>query len=122
MGARAAISLGVCAAAASLVAAAQASPAPHVDVLVAFPNGGAHQATVRDGQATVQAVALERGNKSERCAVPAGSALAALARAGVGKLTVWDYGSCSASNPADSGNLFVHAVGHVANGGANGWE
>src|SRR5947209_8161937 len=111
MGARAAISLGVCAAAASIVAAAQASSAPRVEVLVAFPTGGARQVAVSDGQTTVRAVALERGNASERCAVPAGSTLAALVRAGAGKLTVWDYGSCSATNPADSGNLFVHAVG-----------
>jgi hypothetical protein len=86
-------------AAAALVAAATA--------------GAARQSTVVAKQATAKI-----GRR--RCAVGAGTALAALIRSRVAPLALKDFGSCS-SKPADAGQLFVRAIGSDRNAGVNGW-
>jgi hypothetical protein len=55
-----------------------------------------------------------------RCSAPTGTALAALVRSGPGRLRLRDFGSCS-RRPADSGALFVSAIGSDRNRGRNGW-
>src|SRR4051794_41826899 len=56
----------------------------------------------------------------KRCAVAAGTPLAALVRSGIGPLSLRDYGSCS-NNPADAASLFVKGIGSDRNKGSDGW-
>src|SRR4051794_41760994 len=56
----------------------------------------------------------------KRCAVAAGTPLAALVRSGIGPLSLRDYGSCS-NNPADAASLFVKGIGSDRNRGSDGW-
>jgi hypothetical protein len=91
------------AAAASLVAAAPAgAAAPVVNHMVVFEDGSAKVGKVR-----ASATRVKVGRK--RCAVGTGTALAALARARVGKLTFKDFGSCS-SRARDAGGLYVWGI------------
>jgi hypothetical protein len=101
-------------AAAALPAAAAGSPSPRVDQLVVFRDGSvkgndgvrARQAHVRVGR--------------KRCAVPAGTPLAALVVSRASKLGLRDYGSCS-RRPRDAGGLFVKSIGPDVNSGVDGW-
>ncbi|MEA2423038.1 MAG: hypothetical protein QOF55_2137 [Thermoleophilaceae bacterium] len=92
--------------------AAQAAP-PRVAQLVVFKNGDAHQAPVTAASATAHV-----GGK--RCAVGAGTALAALLRSGETGIGLKDYGACS-SHPTDAGGLYVARIRKDAASGANGW-
>lgn len=116
---RLALALTLATTAAALVAvapvpgAAAAAPGPRVRVLVAFRSGAAVERTVRADAATVRV-----GHR--RCAVAAGTPLAALLRAGVGRVALYDYGACS-RRPADSESLYVTAVRREVAGGPDGW-
>jgi len=74
-----------------------------------------------------RAVAAAAGTVSvsgRRCALAAGTPLAALAALrGVGgpAFALRDYGRCGAS-PANSGQLFVYSLGAQSNRGQSGWE
>jgi hypothetical protein len=98
-----------------LVAAAAlpAAAAGKVSQLVVFRDGTSKQKTVQPRRATVRV-----GGK--RCAVPAGTPLAALAVSRVAKLGFRDYGSCSRRS-RDAGGLFVKSIGPDVNRGADGW-
>jgi hypothetical protein len=87
--------------------------APRVNQLVVFRSGSAKQKQVVARAATVRV-----GRR--RCAVGAGTALAALVHSGVGPLRLKDYGSCS-RRAADAAGLFVAAIGPDRNRGQNGW-
>jgi hypothetical protein len=98
-----------------LVAAAAlpAAAAGKVSQLVVFRDGSSKQKTVQPRRATVRV-----GHK--RCAVPAGTPLAALAVSHVAKLGFRDYGSCS-RRARDAGGLFVKSIGPDVNSGVDGW-
>jgi hypothetical protein len=101
-------------AAAALPAAAAGSSPPKVDQLVVFRDGTVKGNNgVRARQATARV-----GHK--RCAVPAGTPLAALVVSRVAKIGFHDYGSCS-RRPRDAGGLFVKSLGPDVNKGADGW-
>lgn len=100
------------------VSARAATGGPYVTTMVVGPRGTLF------GPATVDAAATAVAVAGRRCRVDGGTALAALSGAyGVGGpgFSLHDYGACS-TDPADSGQLFVTAVGGFANRGADGWE
>ena len=101
-------------AAVALAAAAPAhAAAPKVSQLVVFKSGTAVQKSVKATQVNVKVA-------KKRCAVGAGTALAALARSGIGAIQLHDYGSCS-SKPADAAGLYVKRIRKDAAKGVNGW-
>jgi hypothetical protein len=87
--------------------------APRVAQLVVFKSGAADQTNV-----TAAKTAPKVGGK--RCAVGAGTALAALLRSGIGTVHLHDYGSCS-SRPADAAGLYVSRIRKDRAQGVNGW-
>jgi hypothetical protein len=93
--------------------AGTADAAPVVKQLVVFRSGSTRLRSVRAEQSTVKV-------HGDRCAVAAGTPLAALARSRVGTLRLHDYGYCS-SRPQDGGGLFVRRIGQDANHGTDGW-
>jgi hypothetical protein len=109
---RARIAAGAAVALAAAAAPAHAA-APKVAQLVVFKNGSAAQK-----QVTASQVKVTVGKK--RCAVGAGTALAALARSKVGAIQLHDYGSCS-SKPADAAGLYVRRIRKDGAKGLNGW-
>jgi hypothetical protein len=106
------IAAGAVVALAAAVAPAQAA-APRVEQLVVFRNGTAVQK-----QVTASQVKVTVGKK--RCAVGAGTALAALLRSKIGAIRLHDYGSCS-SNPNDAATLYVRRIRKDGAKGLNGW-
>lgn len=91
------------AAATSLVAAAPAgAAAPVVDHMVVFSNGSAKVKKVRASSTRVKV-----GRK--RCAVAAGTPLAALVRARPGTMRLRDYGSCGRRS-RDAGGIYVRGL------------
>jgi hypothetical protein len=85
-----------------------------VQQLVAFPGGDFDQANAVKAAATTATV----GRK--RCAIGAGTPLAALVAKERGKLSMHDYGACS-KRAADAAGLYVRSIkGHRAKG-PNGW-
>ena len=109
---RARIATGAVVALAATAAPAGAA-APNVAQLVVFRNGTAVQK-----QVTASAVKVKVGKK--RCAVGAGTALAALARSKIVTFQLHDYGACS-SNAADAASLYVRRIRKDAAKGPNGW-
>ena len=103
------VALGAIAAAAP----AQALAAPKVEQLVVFKNGDAKQKSVVASKVTVTV-----GKK--RCAVGAGTPLAALLRSKIGAIRLKDYGACS-SKPADAAGLYVARIRKDSAKGVNGW-
>jgi hypothetical protein len=101
------------AAAAFAVAATPASAAPQIEQLVAFRNGDAEQQSVKAAGTSGRV-----GRK--RCAVAAGTPLAALLRSGLPGIRLKDYGSCS-SRPADAAGLYVSRIRKDVAKGVNGW-
>ncbi|HEY3187290.1 MAG TPA: hypothetical protein VGJ70_07435 [Solirubrobacteraceae bacterium] len=99
------------------VLAALAPPAaaavPRADQMVVFRSGKARVSHPSLAQATAKV-------GGRRCAVAAGTPLAALLHSGVGPLSLRDFGSCS-KRPADGGSLFVSAIGPDRNKGSDGW-
>jgi hypothetical protein len=81
--------------------------------MVVFRSGRARVGRVRAGRTTVRV-----GRK--RCAVGAGTALAALVRSRPGRIRLRDFGNCS-RRPRDGGGLFVGGIGRDRNRGQNGW-
>ena len=102
---------------AALLAPAATGPAtaapPEIRQMVVFPSGAAVTKEIRALEATVRV-----GRR--RCAVAAGTALAALTRSRVARLRLRDFGSCS-HRPRDGGGLFVSAIGSERNRGQDGW-
>ncbi len=106
------IATGAVVALAAAAAPAQAA-APKVEQLVVFRSGTAAQK-----QVTAAQVKVKVGKK--RCAVGAGTALAALARSKIGAIQLHDYGSCS-SNARDAAGLYVKRIRKDGAKGLNGW-
>jgi hypothetical protein len=97
-----------------LTAAAPArAAAPVVDELVVFKDGTSKTAAVR-----AASVHVKVGRRS--CAVPAGTALAALVKLKPGKLGLTDYGSCS-SRARDAGGLYVRSIASDKARKEDGW-
>jgi hypothetical protein len=95
----------VAAAASSLVAAAPAgAAAPVVRQMVVGKDGSARKI----GTVRASATRVKVGRK--RCAVGAGTPLAALVRGKVGTLRFTDFGSCG-SRARDAGGLYVRGIG-----------
>ena len=107
------VRVALVAVAAALVVAAPVHAAPRVGQLVVFKNGAAVQKQVTASSTTVKV-----GKK--RCAVPAGTPLAALLKSKIGTIKLHDYGSCS-SNPNDAATLYVRRIRKDAAKGPNGW-
>ena len=105
------------ASAALWAAPATAAPAPRVSVMTVG------QARMAHGPVSVIARTTTLSIGRRRCAVAAGTPLAALeaARRGGGpSFRLRDYGSCS-RRPVDAGALFVSQVGADRNRGRDGW-
>ena len=90
-----------------------AASAPAVRQLVVFRSGRAVQKTVRARAATVRV-------SGRRCALAAGTPLAALVRSRPGRIGLHDFGSCS-RRARDSGQLFVRSIRGDRNRGQDGW-
>jgi hypothetical protein len=90
-----------------------AAAASRIHQLVVFRDGH-----VRIAQPSLAGTSVKVGGK--RCAVAGGTPLAALARSGIGPLSLRDYGSCS-KRAADASSLFVAAIGSDRNTGSDGW-
>jgi hypothetical protein len=96
-----------------LAPAAAHAASPTVGQLVAFRDGSAEQR-----QVTAHAATARVG--SRRCAVAAGTPLAALVRSGVGPLRIRDYGECS-GRAVDAAGLYVASIAGERARGQNGW-
>jgi hypothetical protein len=99
--------------------AAGAARAPRVDTMVVTRAG----TPLADGPHAVVARATRVRVGARRCAVAAGTPLAALAglrRAGGPAFRVRDYASCS-RRTADASGLYVSAIGGVRARGQDGW-
>jgi hypothetical protein len=90
-----------------------AKPAPTLRQMVVFRSGRA--VTTR-----VSSRGLRARVGSKRCAVAAGTALAALLRDPPARVRLRDFGSCS-RRPRDGGQLFVRGIGPDLNSGRDGW-
>ena len=90
-----------------------AAAASRVQQMVVFRDGHARASQPSMAQTTVRV-------GKRRCAVPAGTPLAALVRSGIGPLSLRDFGSCS-PRAADAGSLFVSGIGSDRNKGSDGW-
>ena len=100
--------------AAAAVAPAEATAAsPTIGQLVAFRDGSAKQREVVAHAATARV-----GDR--RCAVGAGTPLAALIRSNVGPLRIRDYGECS-QRTVDAAGLYVAKIRGDRARGRNGW-
>jgi hypothetical protein len=96
-----------------------AQQAPEVQTMVVGTGG-----SILAGDRWVSADAMTLTVAGRTCAVAAGTPLAVLAavrRAGGPGFAVRDYGRCG-SSPANSGQLFVYAIGGEMNRGQSGWE
>jgi hypothetical protein len=105
--------LGGLAAVALALPPAAVAAAPKVRQLVVFRSGEALQKTTSTRTATVRV-------GGRRCAVGAGTALAALVRSRPGQLRLLDFSACS-TRPRDSGGLFVTRIRSDRNSGERGW-
>jgi len=83
--------------------------------MVVFPGGKTRLKRVSSRAATV------RVSRRRRCRVGSRLPLAVLWRSRVGRVRLRDYGSCSRRRAADSGGLFVRAIGRHRNRGRHGW-
>ena len=106
----AAVALSAAAAPASAYAAA-----PRVDVRVVYPPNGEY-----DQKTAIKAAATTVRVGSRRCAVGAGTPLAALVRLVGRQAHVRDYGSCS-KRARDAAGLYVLSIGGDRAKGMNGW-
>jgi len=113
VGTVAALAVALLAAPAVAAGPASAAPAPLVEQMVVLGGRTAGPEEVRAAAATV------RVGRS-RCAVAAGTPLAALVRSRVARLGLKDFGSCS-RRARDGGGLFVNAIGRLRNRGSDGW-
>lgn len=98
--------------------AAKRRPGASVAVMVVGRSG-----EVLSAARAVKAKATTTRASGRRCLVGAStplSALLAATRKGP-SLSVKDFGSCSATNALDAGQLFVRAIGGQSNEGADGW-
>jgi hypothetical protein len=95
-------------------AAAAAAP-PRVDVMVVG------KTRVLRSPVSVLARASNVQAGSRRCAIAAGTPIAALAALRAPSFAVRDYGSCSQTSPGASELLYVTRIGGDAAGGTRGW-
>lgn len=109
---------GLAAFAAALALAGPAAAAPLVEAMVAGRGGIVVPATRVRAAAT--SVAVAGRHCSVAAATPLAALLAATTRAPALSIGLHDYGHC-ASSPADSGQLFVNALGGERNVGQDGW-
>ena len=114
----AALALAAVAAASAAASAGSAgdgrvAAAPQVRQLIVFRDGTAVTKTISTRATRVRV-------EGRRCAVGDGTALAALARSGPGRIRLRDFGSCS-NRPRDAAGLFVEAIRGDVNRGQNGW-
>jgi hypothetical protein len=93
--------------------AADSAAAPRIEQLVVSRSGEAVQRTVLARQTRISV-------RGRRCAVGAGTALAALARSRPGSLRVRDFGACSA-DPRDASGVIVTRIRTDRNRGQRGW-
>ena len=100
---------------AALAPAAPAATAPRLELMVAG------RSQVLRGPVEVVARARTVRASERRCAVAAGTPLAALAALRFPSFAVRDFGTCSATSPAASELLYVSRVGPDAARGTNGW-
>jgi hypothetical protein len=112
---RAALLASAAATAAALAVAlpAAGAPGPRIEQLIVFRNGATLSKRVVAGEARVRV-------HGRRCAVAAGTPLAALVRSHPGRLGLRDFGSCSL-RPSDGSGLFVSGIRKDRNRGQNGW-
>ena len=113
------------------IAATTAVAAVALGAVVEAPASAARRAPVvhqmvvfRSGKAVAKRVSARRALARvgrRRCAVGTGTALAALVRSRVGRLSLRDYGSCSRRRARDGYGLFVRAIRRDRNRGRNGW-
>lgn len=96
-------------------AAAAAAPAPRVEVMVVGKSRVLREAVGVVARATVVRVG------ARRCAVAAGTPIAALAALRTPSIAVRDFGSCSARSPSASELLYVTRIGADRARGTNGW-
>jgi hypothetical protein len=92
-----------------------AAAAPRVEVMVAGRTRVLRPATRVVARATTVRVG------ARRCAVAAGTPLAALAALRAPSFSLRDFGACSRRSPAASEGLFVQRIGGERNRGADGW-
>jgi hypothetical protein len=95
--------------------AATAAAPPRVNVMVV----GKTRVLRAPVGVLARAVTVRAG--SRRCAVAAGTPIAALAALRTPSFAVRDYGSCSSRSPAASELLYVTRIGGDAAGGTRGW-
>jgi hypothetical protein len=103
--------------AAALVAAAPGSAhaaAPLVETLVVAKNGE----TIKQGEVRAAKTTVKLGRK--KCAVPQGTALAALTKLKPGRIGLADYGECS-TRTVDASGLYVRSIGRDKARGTDGW-
>jgi hypothetical protein len=115
------MSRGATAALAALAAVAGAGPAT-ATATAAAPRMG-QMVVARSGEATfatVRAAATSVRVGRRRCAIPAGTPLAALARSRPPSLRLRDFGSCS-DRARDAAGLYVSRIGRDAARGRAGW-
>ena len=106
-------------ASAAATRAADAASGPVVQAMVVGREG-----TILSGPRAVVASATTLRVRNHTCRIAAGTPLATLAalrRAGGPGFSMRDYGHCGPS-AANSGQLFVNAVGGERNHGQSGWE
>ena len=94
-------------------AAAAKNSAPRIEQMIVFRDGDAI-----GGRAVAKPAVATVGGR--RCAVAAGTALAALLRADLGRIRFHDYGDCS-RRAADSASLFVESIRGDRNRAQDGW-
>lgn len=104
---------GAAAEASATAPASAARSAPRVRQLVVFRSGWALGRRVRAARSIARV-----GRR--RCAVGAGTALAALLRSRPGRIGLRDYGSCS-RRAGDAGGLYVRSIRRDRGRGQNGW-
>lgn len=108
------VAAAVAVAAPAAAPASAAAAAPEVEQLIAFRNGNGVQTEVVASRASAKV-----GGK--RCAVGAGTPLAALLISRPpAPLTLRDYGACS-RKPSDAGGLYVARIAQDRARGINGW-
>jgi hypothetical protein len=94
-------------------AVAEAKAPPRIEQLVAFKDGSAKQASVTAAAATARV-------GKRKCAVAAGTPLAALIHSKPGNLLYHDYGACS-KRAVDAAGLYVRAIAGDRAKGQSGW-
>lgn len=102
-------------------AAALAGPAPAAGAPPRVPVMVVGKSRVLGGPRVVSVAASSVAVGRRRCALAAGTPLAALVRLGGPAFHVRDFGSCSARSPSASESLYVDRIGPDRARGPDGW-